>query len=808
MNPSLRRRKRNLLLLAVISVLAYLPAIAGLFVGAWPFADDGITLFNVWRGLGREALQEGALPLWNPYLFCGIPLMANNQSAILYPPNLVYWLLPMASALLIDAIGHNIWLAWGGYFLGRAWKLSRTASFVLACALALSGGVAAHIYNGHMTWHAVRSWLPWELCFLTLYLQTAPRDRALSFRYVLLLAVCIAAQAASGYAPIWVVSLSFCGGLFLVWAIRRGLPPGWFGAALTTGILSAFLAAAYIVPLMEASRLSVHGDGLSFASSTRASGSWNTWARVFLPGFFGNNRPPQWSIPYVPHEEVAYIGLVPLFLALGAPFFARRWGKVPLVVWVLLPLLPLMALLALGHNTPLYRLAYDMVPLVHKTRVPVRWMELFYYMTAILGAFSFDALLHRRQAGARAEAIFGRVLLGFSALCALLFVGAALTPPNSSLWMQRVQQGIGPAPRTAPEQLEFAQVFQGAALLESLLGAAFAGCGFYLFLKWQKAAAPRRRHYERLLLLLIVFDLSSYSWRSVHIVPPQAVREYFSLPTALIEHEYSKEQRWDTLLDFGNTNNLSLHHVSIFNGYDALGQKHYFEFVSGVEGKETWVAHYEVAGRSPLLRVASVGKTLTSSKRLPTVREGFADFKARQIASQGQFNLWKWDGAWPRAYITRNLHRVAENEQLPLLEKLALGDFAAQERPAVVAPGAFSQVAALPLSPQDKVIDWRYDWNRVTLRTSAKAPSLLVFNDCHYPGWKAAVNGQIVPMESANFLFRGVPIPAGEATVQMVYEPQTVRAALFLSLCGLGALSAFIAAGFTRTTSRTTRPRQ
>ena len=61
-------------------------------------------------------------------------------------------------------------------------------------------------------------------------------------------------------------------------------------------------------------------------------------------------------------------------------------------------------------------------------------------------------------------------------------------------------------------------------------------------------------------------------------------------------------------------------------------------------------------------------------------------------------------------------------------------------------------------------------------------------------------------MEHANFLFRGVPVPPGEAKVEMVYEPHTFRTALFITLIGFTFLGAVGAAQFTKTTSRKTRP--
>jgi hypothetical protein len=46
--------------------------------------------------------------------------------------------------------------------------------------------------------------------------------------------------------------------------------------------------------------------------------------RLLLPNFFGGSKYAQWSIAKFPHEEAAYIGLLPAFLALLAPLLIQR----------------------------------------------------------------------------------------------------------------------------------------------------------------------------------------------------------------------------------------------------------------------------------------------------------------------------------------------------------------------------------------------------------------------------------------------------------------------------------------------------
>src|SRR3989339_1545006 len=50
------------------------------------------------RYLMVEQVMSGQLPLWNPYIFCGYPLLATLQIGFFYPLTLIYYLLPFGLA--------------------------------------------------------------------------------------------------------------------------------------------------------------------------------------------------------------------------------------------------------------------------------------------------------------------------------------------------------------------------------------------------------------------------------------------------------------------------------------------------------------------------------------------------------------------------------------------------------------------------------------------------------------------------------------------------------------------------------------
>src|SRR5437016_5259744 len=59
---------------------------------------DLVTSFYPYRTLAARAVREGSVPLWNPHMLSGAPFLAMAQSALFYPPNFLYDVLPVSLA--------------------------------------------------------------------------------------------------------------------------------------------------------------------------------------------------------------------------------------------------------------------------------------------------------------------------------------------------------------------------------------------------------------------------------------------------------------------------------------------------------------------------------------------------------------------------------------------------------------------------------------------------------------------------------------------------------------------------------------
>jgi len=86
---------------------------------------------------------------------------------------------------------------------------------------------------------------------------------------------------------------------------------------------------------------------------------------------------------------------------------------------------------------------------------------------------------------------------------------------------------------------------------------------------------------------------------------------------------------------------------------------------------------------------------------------------------------------------------------------------------------------------------------RVMVQVEHGAPGILIVADAYYPGWRATLDGLPVASFPVDALFRGIDMPAGTHTVEMVYAPASLRWGIAISLgssllFGLGLLRMWV----------------
>jgi hypothetical protein len=216
--------------------------------------------FIPWFQYAWKVLTAGHLPLWNPYVGMGAPLLANYQSALLYPPTWIYFILANLGGVEWMAWGQALivaaHLAWSG--LGMALLARRLGLGVLAQVVAgLSYGLSSYLVSraGFLSINAAAAWLPWVLLSLTALLEAEkPREKRRAFIF---LAVCLSFQLLSGHAQTtwytWLLAGSWATfRMFVLWRSghsRQAIHIAIF--SILAVLLALGLAAAQLLPTAE-----------------------------------------------------------------------------------------------------------------------------------------------------------------------------------------------------------------------------------------------------------------------------------------------------------------------------------------------------------------------------------------------------------------------------------------------------------------------------------------------------------------------------------------------------------------------------
>jgi hypothetical protein len=381
-----RRDRIAAWLLVVLVLLVFWRAVAG---GIF-YNGDIYQLHYPLRSAYAAELARGSLPLWTTQMFAGYPLLAEGQLGALYPPNLIlHALLPVAIALNVFILAHFVWAAIGAYAFARRLRLHRAAALGSALVYALGGFLVAHL--NHVNIVACAAWLPWLFLLVDRLLVGSPSHPA---RDAAWLALALGMEFLAGHPQLAVLSLLalVAYAAYLSWAIRQQRRV--LALLVTSLLLGLALAAAQLLPTYELTNLSVRSGGVGADFFTSFSLHPLYLVSLLSPFVLGNPY-PETSV-----ELVGYVGLLPLLLALLAPFIAQPRPDIPLhpvrPARFFAALAVVAVLLSFGRYNPLY-LALLRLPVFNLFRVPGRYLYWFSFSGAVLAGMGLDALLTRSQ---------------------------------------------------------------------------------------------------------------------------------------------------------------------------------------------------------------------------------------------------------------------------------------------------------------------------------------------------------------------------------------------------------------------------
>ncbi|MHB9156170.1 MAG: hypothetical protein ACYC5N_10880, partial [Endomicrobiales bacterium] len=162
------------------------------------------------KHLVLEHLQNGRMPLWDPYIFAGQPLLANPQSAVFYPLSAVFYFLPLPFAFALFFFTHFFLAGLFMYLLLSHYRMGRTASALGSISFALCSFLVYKVPSGHPVALSGYVWLP--LAVLVLEKMKDAPSRGLPF----LLGAVLSFQFLSGHTfPVYITAVFIA--LHLAW---------------------------------------------------------------------------------------------------------------------------------------------------------------------------------------------------------------------------------------------------------------------------------------------------------------------------------------------------------------------------------------------------------------------------------------------------------------------------------------------------------------------------------------------------------------------------------------------------------------
>ena len=475
------------LLLVLPAVVFGIPALLGHTVLP---GDDLGQNFPLRVLAGRE-IRGGHLPLYDPYIWSGAPLLAGWNAGAAYPFTWLFAILPGTAAWTVNLIATWAAAGLGMFCFLRALRLGSLPSFLGALSFAFAGAMSAQVT--HFGLVAGMSWVPVQL----LGILQLSRDRSAASRlgWTAVLATATGLVILAG-EPRAIDDACVIVGIYAAWRVARlGRRAGPAAASVVVGLaLGLCLGAVQWLPGLAAISTSQRdGSSLALFSSGSLPIRWLTLTLVpDLIGGSGSLGQPSFLTSYNLTEVTSYVGILPLVAAFALLGRLRLRQRPPdWLVWHIAAVVGVV--LALGSNTPLGGLLYHL-PLFGDQRLQSRNVLVLDLALAVLLAYWADQPFAAGLA-ARSRIALETALGVVPPLAVIALVAAGLT------WGAGLLQWLGVDASTSVSAIGRLQPF--------LVPYAVLGAGAVALMIFRRRLGSRLR--SRLLVGFVVVDLVAFS---------------------------------------------------------------------------------------------------------------------------------------------------------------------------------------------------------------------------------------------------------------------------------------------------------
>jgi len=750
------------------------PALAGKFL--INIHSDQYLAGYAFREFAAHSLRTtGSFPLWNPYIYGGLPYVAAMHGDIFYPTFLLRMIMPTDVAMTVGFMLHIFLSGLFTYYFLRAWGLGFYPALLGGLAYMMGGPIASYVSPGHdgklfvsaltplALWMLVRgmrdgrTWAFGVFALTTGLAVLSPHPQLL--QYMLLLS--------GGFA----LFLAFSGGDTGA-ALPRDVALTRLGFSAASVAVGMLMGAVQYLPVMEYVPWSPRAGGKGYDYATTFSFPLEELINTYVPQFSGILNAYSGRNGIHLHSE--YLGVVVLILAVlgfGAVRLTRRRAFARF--WLGTMIIAL--LWALGNSTPFFHLIYAIVPGTKFFRAPSTIIYVVALAIAVFAALGLERVLAREYTR--------RFLIGWAVaagLMLLLGVSGVLTSMATAVAI----------PQLVDRVADNAGAIVVGSLRSFLVAAVALGILFAML-----GDKMRARHAALALIALTAVDLWSIERLYWQFSPPaatlfarDAIIDYLTAvkePGRVLALQLSPQSdaQRDPYLST-ESNGLMVHDIRQVVGYHGNSLGRYNDLIEGRQLIEPQI-----------WRLLNVRYLLTDADTVPIEGARKLAGPVKNAAGSTEY-LYELPGDNPFAWVAPVIVKAGD---APVLATVIDARFNAAQAALVdsAAPVVGPPITALPAPTGIGVHTAAYAPGHIVLQLAKPAPagSALVVSENFYPGWMAKADGKDAVVVRTDYSLMGVVLPPGATRVELTFTSRAYERGKMLTLLALALSIGAIAAG-------------
>lgn len=710
------------------------------------YRTDIARQFFYWRDFGFSQLAQGTIPLWNPHIFSGAPFFGGFQSAILYPPNILFLILPVAKAVNLSIALHVLLIGFFMYLWTAYRNLHPLACLSSSVMLMFSGSYFLHIYAGHLSNLCTVAWIP--LVFLCI-------DRlfdARSLKWFLIGIFSLTMFILAGH-PQYVYYTALVIMIYL--ALRLVKAKQRLGIIVSLAAVCAgslLLSAVQVLSGLDAAGESVR-SAASYLYSARFSLPPENIITLLVPDFFGDVVNMSYWGRFFLWEMSIFIGVTGISMAIYGALYGEHQKRLFSLTMVII-----LFVLAFGAHTPLARILYHWLPGFDSFRGASKFISLLVVFLVRLAAIGLDDLLRNKYRSFTMP--FMLLMAGLTLLGAVLWISVSMNSANIPNLIQQMINYIMSTKESYlatniysnPDFVKAVSHFAMKALLRSSL--------ILLLLALLFFAVKYHRVFVYVIAILGVVEIFVFAHASKQVFNAD------TLKNAEME-KFLREHPGDyRILNLVNPNSAMSSGAGDIWGYDSIVPLRYDRFLRFTQGMDP--------------------DNSTQYLVLEKAHRLFNMLRCRYffIPKKNEFSIIEGKDVMNRIHLIPCWKVISKPDAILKEMDKAIFD----PRQTVILETSPNIKPIQNADPGDCAIE-NSSANYLTIKAKLAHPAILLITDNFSRGWKAvalpASSQKKYTVMPANYTLMAVPLSSGEHHLRLEYKPTAFVVGAWISLSAL-----------------------